>query len=145
MSTWLKTSMMTLALASVVGLTACQSNTAPHNDRPDHLPKSAHNDKQRPPLPHSGKPFDKMTDQEKAAFQQRMQEHQAKREALDKACEGKVGQTISVKVGDKTLEGKCEVNFKPNRPEKGQQPPLPPQDGQLAPQPPAPNQAAVNS
>jgi hypothetical protein len=59
-----------------------------------------------------------MTEEQKAAMQTRRAERQATMEALQKACEGKVGQTISIKVGEKTFDGTCQVRFKPTRTDK---------------------------
>ena len=42
----------------------------------------------------------------------------ARFEQIQKACDGKAnGQPVSVQVGDKTLEGTCNLRFEPKRPQ----------------------------
>ena len=117
----LKISVASLGLVSIVGLAACQSQPKPtdHPDRKEmpgdhkqHFVKGHKKDGHR---------FDKrkaMTEEQKAAMQTRRAERQATMQALQKACEGKVGQTISIKVGEKTFDGTCQVRFKPTRTDK---------------------------
>lgn len=60
-----------------------------------------------------GKKGDK---QSKSDREQRRAEMKAKEQ---QACAGKLGQKVSVSLdNDRTLEGTCEVMFKPNKPEK---------------------------
>ena len=121
----LKIAVASLGLVSIVGLAACQSQPKPIDRadlHPDH--KEMRDDhKHRFDKGHKkdGHGFDKrkaMTEEQKAAMQTRRAERQATMQALQKACEGKVGQTISVKVGEKTFDGTCQVRFKPTRMDK---------------------------
>ena len=117
----LKIAVASLGLVSIVGLAACQSQPKPA-DRADR--KEMRGDhKHRFDKGHKkdGHRFDKhkaMTEEQKAAMQTRRAERHATMQALQKACEGKVGQTISVKVGEKTFDGTCQVRFKPTRMDK---------------------------
>ena len=121
----LKIAVASLGLVSIVGLAACQSQPKPA-DRADLHPerKEMRGDhKHRFDIGHKkdGHRFDKrkaMTEEQKAAMQTRRAERQATMQALQKACEGKAGQTISVKVGEKTFDGTCQVRFKPTRMDK---------------------------
>ena len=117
----LKIAVASLGLVSIVGLAACQSQPklTDHPDRKempgDHKHRFDKGHKK------DGHRFDKrkaMTEEQKAAMQTRRAERQATMQALQKACEGKVGQTISVKVGEKTFDGTCQVHFKPTRMDK---------------------------
>lgn len=117
----LKISVASLGLVSIVGLAACQSQPKP-TDHPDRKEMPGDH-KHRFDKGHKkdGHRFDKrkaMTEEQKAAMQTRRAERQATMQALQKACEGKVGQTISVKVGEKTFDGTCQVHFKPTRMDK---------------------------
>ena len=50
-------------------------------------------------------------------FEARLAEKQQRQQAITKACQGqKVGQTVQIKVGDKTLNGQCQVRFQPKAP-----------------------------
>lgn len=117
----LKIAVASLGLVSIVGLAACQSQPKPA-DRADR--KEMRGDhKHRFDKGHKkdGHGFDKrkaMTEEQKAAMQTRRAERQATMQALQKACEGKVGQTISVKVGEKNFDGTCQVRFKPTHIDK---------------------------
>ena len=117
----LKIAVASLGLVSIVGLAACQSQPKPA-DRADR--KEMRGDhKHRFDKGHKkdGHRFDKrkaLTAEQKAEMQTRRAERHATMQALQKACEGKVGQTISVKVGEKTFDGTCQVRFKPTRMDK---------------------------
>lgn len=130
----LKIAVASLGLVSIVGLAACQSQPKPA-DRADR--KEMRGDDMRrhnkdhhkgfdhkhgkDGRDHDGRRFDKrkaLTAEQKAAMQTRRAERQATMQALQKACEGKAGQTISVKVGEKTFDGTCQVRFKPTRMDK---------------------------
>lgn len=51
-------------------------------------------------------------------------QHKAMMKQFDKACEGQPnGQNVQLRVNDQVLEGKCEMRFKPNHPNKEQLPP----------------------
>ncbi|WP_425918883.1 hypothetical protein [Acinetobacter sp. TSRC1-2] len=50
-------------------------------------------------------------------FDQRLAEHQAKQQAMLKACQGQPnGKAVQVKVGAQSIEGKCKVRFLPQAP-----------------------------
>ncbi len=70
-----------------------------------------------PPPPKDGKFDGKKGDKEsKSDREQRRAEMKAKEQ---QACAGKLGQKVSVSLdNDRTIEGTCEVMFKPNKPEK---------------------------
>ncbi|GAA5016512.1 hypothetical protein GCM10023206_28330 [Acinetobacter puyangensis] len=128
MNTWVKASLMSLTILSAIGLTACQSSaTATPEKPPKNLQHRA--DDLRKPFDREGKRLHKLTAEERAKFEEKMQEHRAQRDAdrkaLQQACEGKAGQTISVKLGDQSVEGKCEVRFQPTKPERLQPPAAP--------------------
>ncbi len=117
-----KAVVLSLGLTAMVGLTACQSSSAT-------APGTAHQLPEHPK--HHRKPFDgdfkrkhQLTDaertQKRAEMEQRHTERKAHFEALQKACEGKAGQNISVTIGEKTVEGTCEVHFRPNKPQPAQ-------------------------
>lgn len=58
------------------------------------------------------------TPEQKAAWEQHRAERKARFEQIQKACDGKAnGQTVNVQVGDKTLEGTCNLRFEPKRPQ----------------------------
>lgn len=131
MNIWMKASLMSLTMLSAIGLSACQSGaTATPPEKPSKN-LSHHTDDQGKPFDREGKRLHKLSAEERAKFEQKFQEHHAQREAkykaLQQACEGKVGQTINVKLGEQTVEGKCEVHFKPTKPERPQ-PPVAPKD-----------------
>ena len=47
-------------------------------------------------------------------------------EEIQKACEGKAnGQAVNVQVGDRTLEGTCNLRFEPKRPQPPMNAPAP--------------------
>ena len=117
----LKIAVASLGLVSIVGLAACQSQPKPadHADRKEMRGDHKHRfDKGHKKDGHRFEKHKAMTEEQKAAMQTRRAERQATMQALQKACEGKVGQTISVKVGEKTFDGTCQVRFKPIRMDK---------------------------
>ena len=135
MTKLLKASLLSVGILSVMGLTACQSTPqsanakqqmhqkgdryAHHGDRKHWQGHSGHHEKhmrmhksERTPL----------TAEQRAEFEkkrtERLAQHQAQRDAITKACEGKAGQKVSLQVSNKTIEGTCEVQFRPTRPER---------------------------
>lgn len=128
MNTWVKASVMSLTILSAIGLSACQSSAPATPEKP---PKSLQHraDDLRKPFDREGKRMHKLTAEERAKFEKDMQERRAQRDAdrkaLQQACEGKAGQTISVKLGEQTIEGKCEIRFQPTKPERPQPPAAP--------------------
>ena len=133
-----KIAIASIGLMSIVGLAACQSQPKPidradlHPDRKEMRGDDMrHHNKDhqkgfdhkhcKDGRDHDGRRFDKrkaLTAEQKAEMQTRRAERQATMQALQKACEGKVGQTISIKVGEKTFDGTCQVRFKPTRTDK---------------------------
>lgn len=98
----LKNSLLAVAVISSLGLTACQSNPSNSN-------YGASGDRST----HSwGK---KESDRHFKRDPKRMEEMRKRHEVLNQACIGKAGQTVSVTVGDKTLQGTCETVFQPER------------------------------
>ena len=102
-----KIAMLTATILTMGSLAACQSTSAPDpmHDRP--MMDGAH-----------GKHFKRhpLTPEQRAEMQQRRAERQAQFEQIQQACVGKtVGQAIQVKVGDKTIDGTCQIRFKPNK------------------------------
>ena len=66
-------------------------------------------------------PSEPLTDAQRAEltkkFDQRLAQHQANQNAMAQACQGqKAGTTIQLKMGEQTINGKCEVRFQPNKP-----------------------------
>ena len=50
-------------------------------------------------------------------FDQRLAERQAREQAIVKACQGqKDGKAVQIKIGEKTVNGQCQVRFQPNVP-----------------------------
>ncbi|TXJ06123.1 MAG: hypothetical protein E6Q25_10040 [Acinetobacter sp.] len=117
------TTSLTFALLATLGLAACQSpsSTKAHT----HRTTTTHANMPEKMAEHMRKEqrgWKKLTPEQRAEFQkkaeQRRTERQARFEMLQKACEGKAGQTINVKLNDKTVEGQCEVHFRPTRDDK---------------------------
>ena len=97
----LKNSLLAVAVISSLGLTACQSTPSSSTygapgDRPAHG-------------------WGKEGDRHFKRDPKRMEEMRKRHEALNQACVGKAGQTVSVTVGDKTFQGTCETVFQPDR------------------------------
>lgn len=93
----LKVTALSTALLASFALVGCQSSQAMQNDQPRHEIKG---DK----FAHGKKGFRGHA----GISNQQMQ-------AFDQACAGKVGQTINVTAGDKTLTGQCELAFQPEK------------------------------
>ena len=52
-------------------------------------------------------------------FDQRLAQRQAQQQAIAQACQGKAnGSAVQIKAGERTIDGKCEVRFKPAAPAK---------------------------
>lgn len=137
MKNLIKASLLSVGILSVMGLTACQSNPQQaqakqqmqnkgerqfHKDERRHEHARGHHHQQR----HFGGRGDDrrtpLTAEQRAEFEkkrtERLAQHQAQRAAIAKACEGKAGQNITVKIGEKSIEGSCQVQFRPTRPER---------------------------
>ncbi|EHU3265767.1 hypothetical protein [Acinetobacter baumannii] len=93
-----KIALFSAAIVTMGSLAACQSTT-------------------QPPKPEHGMMQDGPRDGHHHRMKHRA-ERKARFEQIQKACEGKaVGQTVNVQVGDKTLEGTCNLRFEPKRPQ----------------------------
>lgn len=143
MKKMIKLGLMSIATMTVLGLTACQSNPPPVAENA--MSAHKHDNFSNKNHPHDRKHGEKLSKEEhqqrKAELEQKIATHRAERDALNKACQTKVGTNISVKIGEKTFEGSCEVQFKP-KPRDGQSTdkpemlPFPPSpEDQLAPEP----------
>ena len=128
-----KTALLSVGIVSVLGLTACQN--APQDARAKgqpmpkpgqqfdgkgrHFEKHGHHHAMRGEFRHGGQDFRRgpMNAEQKAKFEKMQAERKAKFDALQKACEGKAGQNISVKIGEQSFTGTCQVNFRPDRPQ----------------------------
>lgn len=106
-----KMAKITLCMATVISmgsLAACQSTMPPQDPN---APKMMDG----PAGKHWMKHY-KLTPEQRADMQQRRAERKAEFEQIQKACTGQaVGQTIQVKMGDKTIDGTCELRFKPSK------------------------------
>lgn len=105
---------LTLACGLSLWLTACQKDT-PHHGHGD----PAHH---KPPHhgapPHLGPDGQALSKQDKKQFQQHLAEFKAQREAADKNCADKIGQTVSIQIHNQSIDGKCLVTFQPKPPKK---------------------------
>ncbi len=107
-----------LSLVSTIGLTACQNQTTTERNRSDAM--SRQGDMGRDAKDGPRRDFKNMTEEERAALKEQMQQRRANHQALNDACKDKAGQTLSMKVGEQTVTGQCEVHFRPDRPSKGE-------------------------
>ncbi|MCU4358334.1 hypothetical protein [Acinetobacter ursingii] len=108
-----KIAIVTATLVTMGSLAACQSTNAPQE------PPSHHMMGDGPQGKHAMK-HHKLTPEQRA-------ERQAQFEQIQQACVGKVaGQAIQVKMGDKTIDGTCQLHFKPNKMDNRMMPPAPP-------------------
>lgn len=87
-------------------LAACQSTPTP-KEPPNPMMDGSPN-----------KPFMKrhhFTPEQRAEMQQRRAEREAQFAQIQQACTGKtIGQSVQVTLKDKTIDGTCELHFKPN-------------------------------
>lgn len=139
----IKVALLSVGLLSLMGLTACQSTPTHtqtqqnkvakgeehrYGDRHHHAhdrrgmhARAAHAQH----LQHrgfSGPGEDRrapMTAEQRGAFEKVRAERQAQRtahrQAIQDACAGKIGQEIAIKIGEKPVNGTCQVNFRPTR------------------------------
>ena len=130
MKTIVKTALVSVGLVSVLGLTACQSTSQVQKDKvaksergykgdarghfsKEHRHHHAMRGEGRHGMPMRRGP---VSAEQKQQFEKMHAERKAKVEALQKACDGKAGQNISVKIAEQTFTGTCQVNFRPDRP-----------------------------
>ncbi|MFV5661729.1 hypothetical protein VXR58_16220 [Acinetobacter pittii] len=114
-----KIALFSAAIVTMGSLAACQSTTQP--------PKPEHGMMQNGPREgHHRMKHREFTPEQKAAWEQHRAERKARFEQIQKACDGKAnGQPVSVQVGDKTLEGTCNLRFEPKRPQPPVNAPVP--------------------
>lgn len=106
-----KIALFSAAIVTMGSLAACQSTTQPQ--KPEH--RMMHDG---PREGHHRMKHREITPEQKAAWEQHRAERQARFEQVQKACDGKAnGQAVNVQVGDKTLEGTCNLRFEPKRPQ----------------------------
>lgn len=106
-----KIAMLCTSLVAMGGLVACQS-TSSTNQKSEHrmMKHGEHHNAERG---YFGKK--RMTEEERAQHEQRRAAFDAQ---VKQACAGKEGQTVKLTIDNKTVEGTCEVKFKPVKPEK---------------------------
>ena len=95
-----KVAIVSASILSMGALTACQTTTAPQQAKDSK--KHHHN----------------MSPEMREKHQAHKAERKAISEKIQKACDGKtVGQAVQVKVGEKTVDGSCVIQFKADRKE----------------------------
>lgn len=103
MNAMTKTALLTASILSMGALTACQSTTAPKEGSSAHMMgkhKSHH----------------KMTPEQREQFKQMRKERKEFNQQAKSACNGKsVNQAVQIKVGEKTIDGTCNMVFKADR------------------------------
>ena len=134
----LKTWSIGCTLLASMGLMACQSTTTANN--PPHKVektdkhqrgmqqgyKHGFHAENRPDwknmTPEQRSAWQEERQQQRMAWKEKMQQQHSERrahyEALNKACEAKVGQTIKITLDDKTYTGQCNVKFHPVKDEQ---------------------------
>lgn len=136
MNNLLKTSLLSVGLISILGLTACQSTShttqaktergmhSEHQLRDgayhrgeNHRGENHHRTDRRSEHHARGERRMPLTEEQRAQMEKMHAERKAQYEAMQKACEGKAGQNISVQLGEKTLTGSCQVHFRPDHPQ----------------------------
>ncbi len=127
MKTMKKIVMLGASLFTLTALTACQS---PHSERDGmrHSMYGMHHDMQMMSDDERAEMMAGMHEQhhmkyrnlspeQRAEWEKRHAEHRAYFEQMHKACEGKkAGQSIQLKLGEKMIEGSCELKFQPKQP-----------------------------
>lgn len=91
-----KITAVSTALFASLALVGCQSSQAMQQDQPRHEKSERFG-------------FHKKGEREHGGLSR------AQMQAFDQACAGKVGQTVNVTAGDKTLTGQCELTFQPEK------------------------------
>lgn len=120
-----KSIILAASLISMGALTACQSTTAATEKSSEHRMMGKHHDGEYRGHHHGKRDHmkrmnpEKMTPEQRAKWDQRQAERKARFDQIQKACEGKTaGQTVQLTVGDKTINGSCEMKFKPSKMER---------------------------
>ena len=95
-----KIALITTGILSMGALTACQSTQAPKEAKDGHhMMHGEHH---------------KMSPEQREKMKQMRAQHKVIREQMQKACDGKaIGQTTQIQAGDKTIDGTCNMVFKP--------------------------------
>jgi len=93
------------------------------------MKRDFHQDGER--MRHDGPRFKDMTDEQRVQIRQQFEQKRAERkaqwDAVQQACAGQTNnQAIQVKLGDKTLDGKCIVKFQPDFKANNQMTAIPP-------------------
>lgn len=65
-----------------------------------------------------GKKGERMSDEKRAEFEQKMKQHQHFKATANQACVGKEGQKLTLKFDEKSITGECKVKFKFDHPKK---------------------------
>ena len=113
-----KNLILAASLISMSILTACQSTTAATEKPSEHRMMGKHHGGDQRGHRHHMKRMtpENMTTEQRARWEQHQAERQAHFEQMQKACEGKSsGQPVQMKMGEKTIEGSCEMRFQPNK------------------------------
>lgn len=103
MNNMAKIALVSASVLTMGALTACQSNPGP-KDKQDGRPMMHHGH------------HEKMSPEQREQFKQmRAERHEFKKQAKS-ACDNKAaGTAVQIKVGDKTIDGTCAINFRPDR------------------------------
>lgn len=125
MKLFTKSIILVASLVSMGALTACQSTTAATEKSPEKRMMDKHHGGEYRGHHHGKRDHmkrmnpEKMTAEQRAKWDQRQVERKARFEQIQKACEGKTtGQTVQLKIGEKTIDGSCEMKFKPTKMER---------------------------
>ena len=98
--------LVTTSLIGMGALTACQSTTSHHDQRGERMMHGGNHHK------HDRQ----MSPEQRAEMEKMRAQHKEMRAQVQKACEGKtVGQSVQVKAGEQTLDGRCNMVFKADR------------------------------
>lgn len=96
-----KLAIVTTGVLSLGALTACQTTTAPQ---------------QKDPRSFKGHEQKRMSPEQRELRNQHHAERKQLFEQVQKACDGKtVGAAVQVKVGERVIDGTCNINFKADR------------------------------
>ncbi|SPL71653.1 hypothetical protein [Acinetobacter stercoris] len=100
MNSLTKIALVSASILSMGALTACQSSSTPKNG-PEGRHMMGHH---------------KMSPEQREQFKQmRAERHEFMKQAKS-ACDNKaVGSSVQIKAGDKTVDGTCAINFRPDR------------------------------
>ena len=98
-----KIALISASVLSVGALTACQSTTSPSDKHHSRMMKD-----------HHGKHDRKMSAEQREQFAKSRAERKEVMKQIQQACDNKAsGSTVQIKVGDKTIDGTCNMVFTP--------------------------------